>query len=82
MQRVIEDESRAFEESLDPNSYLDFTVTYRMNHQRASHILALQVKNVLGNANHYGYFYNYQTESIDKDEMVIMLPSISYKIHF
>lgn len=80
--RTILDESRLFEGALDGNFYLDLSLTYRMNSQNLSHIFALQVKNILGSADDYGYVYNIQREKIEKDRMVITLPSISYKIEF
>jgi hypothetical protein len=80
--RVIYDETRAFEKTLSASNYLDISVTYRINHPGISHILALQVKNILGSANDYGYIYDYQTQDLTRDEMVIVLPSISYKVEF
>jgi len=80
--RVIYDESRAFAESLNESKYLDITVTYRINHQSVAHIFALQVKNVLGSPNDYGYVYDFKDRDLKRDKMVIVLPSISYKIEF
>ena len=80
--RVIYDETRAFEESLKKSKYLDITVTYRINHQSIAHIIALQVKNMLGSPNDYGLVYNYKEKDLINDKMVIVLPSISYKVEF
>ncbi|NOY60553.1 MAG: TonB-dependent receptor [Calditrichaeota bacterium] len=80
--RVIYDESRAFEESLNDSKYLDITVTYRINNQNVAHIFALQVKNMLGSPNDYGYIYNYKEKNLQRNKMVVVLPSISYKIEF
>ena len=80
--KAIYDESRAFAESLNESVYLDITTTYRINHRNVAHIFALQVKNVLGSPNDYGYVYNYKDKDLKRDKMVIVLPSISYKIEF
>jgi len=80
--RVIYDETRAFEESLSGNNYLDISIHYRINQPGISHIFSLQIKNLLGSANDYGYIYNYAKQNLTKDKMVIVLPSISYKIEF
>jgi hypothetical protein len=80
--RVIYDESRAFTESLNESVYLDITTTYRINHQSMAHIFALQVKNILASPNDYGYVYDYKDKDLKRDKMVIVLPSISYKIEF
>lgn len=81
-ERVIHDESRAFEASLDGSHYLDFTTTYRINKTNVSHIIALQIKNMLGSPNDYGWVYNYKEEALKRSQEVIVLPSISYKIEF
>lgn len=81
-QRIIYDETRAFEKSLETSKYLDITITYRVNHKKIAHIWALQVKNILGSPSDYGYTYNFKTNRLMKDEQVIVLPNISYKIEF
>ncbi|MBD3386009.1 TonB-dependent receptor [candidate division KSB1 bacterium] len=80
--RVIYDESRAFEKSLNASKYLDITLTYRLNHRNITHTLVLQIKNCLSSANDYGYVYNYQKQELTRDRMAIVLPSISYKVEF
>ncbi len=80
--RGIYDKSRAFENSLSGNQYLDISVTYRINRPGISHILALQVKNILGSPNDHGTVYSYKEQDLIQDKMVIVLPSISYKVEF
>lgn len=79
---VIYDYTRAFEEH-DPDIYqFDLTLTYKVNHKRYSGSWALQVMNVFGRNEFYGYGYNYKTGCVEKDEVRIIVPSISYKIDF
>jgi hypothetical protein len=80
--RVIYDETRAFEETLNASKYLDITLTYRLNHRNVAHTFALQIKNCLSSANDYGYIYSYKDQNLKRDKMVIVLPSISYKAEF
>ncbi|SMO61784.1 TonB-dependent receptor [Gracilimonas mengyeensis] len=80
--RAVLDESRAFEHSLDGSIFLDVTLSYRMNHRHAAHVLALQVKNLLGAPTKYDYEYNYETNTLEREETVILLPSINYKVEF
>ena len=82
VKREIYDETRAFEDQESYRSFLDLTVTYRINKKRHASIWAIQVKNVLGAPLSEGYSYNYKTEKIQKDESVVILPVISYKIEF
>ncbi len=79
---VFFDETRAFSNQLASTVYADLSVTWRMNRPGYSSIWALQVKNMLGRATAEGYNYNYKTESVELDETVIVVPSISYTIEF
>lgn len=79
---VIYDYTRAFEEH-DPDIYqFDLTLTYKVNHKRYSGSWALQVMNVFGRNEFYGYDYNYKTGHVEKDKVRVIVPSISYKINF
>ncbi|MBN2764142.1 MAG: TonB-dependent receptor [Bacteroidales bacterium] len=80
--REIYDENRAFEDQEAYKYYLDLTITYRINKKRHASILALQLKNALGAPLSEGYSYNYKNDDIQKDETVVILPVISYKIEF
>ncbi len=80
--QVFFDESRAFENTLTPSTYLDLTFNYRMNHRRTSQVLSLMVKNLLGSENDYGYIYSYQSNSIVRDKEAIVFPNLSYRIEF
>ena len=79
---VYLDETRAFENSLTASKYLDFTLNYRMNHRKASHVLSLMIKNVLGSENDYGYIYSYEKDSVVRSKEAIVLPNISYRVEF
>ncbi len=80
--QVYLDETRAFENSLTASKYLDFTLNYRMNHRKASHVLSLMIKNVLGSENDYGYIYSYEKDSVIRSKEAIVLPNISYRVEF
>ncbi|HEY4786278.1 MAG TPA: prevent-host-death protein, partial [Bacteroidales bacterium] len=79
---VLYDETNAFTDKESPMYYLDFTITYRLNKKHHSGVWALQVKNALGSPNYDGFSYNYRTRTIGKEEDVIVLPILSYKIEF
>ena len=57
----------------------DLTLTYRINHQRASSVFAFQVKNVFGRQ-YLGKKYNLHTQEIEDDFFTSPVPFISYKI--
>lgn len=79
---VIYDYSRAYE-GRDPNIYqLDLTLTYKINRRKHSSSWALQVLNVLGRDEFYGYSYNYKSGRVEPENIMVIVPSISYKIDF
>lgn len=81
-QTISFDENDAFSKQLAPTSNLDITVIYRINKKKHSSVWALQVKNILGSPINEGFSYYYKTNTIEADETVIILPTISYKIEF
>jgi hypothetical protein len=81
-EEVIYNDSRAFEDRKPNIIYLHFTLNYRKNKPRHASIWSLQVMNALGTPEFFGYKYNYKYNTIDKDQQVIVLPQISYKIEF
>lgn len=81
MKQVVYNESQAFTEQNASSYYLDFTITYRNNKSRFSGVWALQLKNVLGTPFSY-YDYNYRTGQVVKENYVVVVPSLSYKIEF
>jgi hypothetical protein len=58
------------------------TIAYRKNKLKSSREIALKIVNLTQQPDFFGYQYNYRTGSIDKDLEVILLPNLSYKIHF
>jgi hypothetical protein len=80
--RPIYDHTKAFEEKDDLCSFLDLTVTYRINKKRHSGIWALQIKNVLGTPQHGEYEFNHKKQQMEMPQDTYTLPVISYKIEF
>jgi hypothetical protein len=79
---VIYNESLAFEERKPNVFYLHFTLNYRVNKPKHAGIWSLQVLNVLGSPEFFGFKYNAKFNTIDKDQQTIVFPNISYKIEF
>lgn len=79
---VIFDYSRLFEEQKPTIYHLNASVVYRINKKNHASIWTLQVLNGLGMKEFYGYSYNYRTNKLDKDEVLVVVPSLSYKIEF
>jgi len=79
---VVYDESRAFSLQANPVTNVHFTASYRINRKKTAHEFALKVLNATGQADFYGYKYNLQKNTIDKDEASVVIPNLSYRIEF
>jgi hypothetical protein len=79
---VVYDYSRPFEDQR-PNIYhLNASLTYRINKNKHSSIWSVQVLNLLGAEENYGYSYNYRADQLEESKLVVVIPSLSYKIEF
>lgn len=81
-QKIVTDETRAFSMQHDPVFYADFTVSYRINHKKASSQISLQVKNAFCTPVVENFNYNFKTNKVQLDKNKPMLPVLSYKIEF
>lgn len=79
---IIYDETRAFSRQADPVTNVHVTASYRINKRKSAHEFALKLLNATGQADFYGYKYNLQKNTIDKDEASVVLPNLSYRIEF
>jgi hypothetical protein len=79
---VVYDESKAFQTQTPSTYNLDLSVSYRVNKIKHSSVWSFQVKNILGSPMFSGYYYNYKTNTVDKDNLTVVVPSLSYKIEF
>jgi hypothetical protein len=81
-EKVVFDESHAFENQLSPSYRFDVSLSYRINRPTFSHVWALQVMNVTyASINNY-YKYNNTKQQVDKLEERFVLPSLSWKVEF
>lgn len=79
---VYYDETRAFSRHEPTVIYADVTIEYRKNRQNISSVWSLQLINVTGYQEFYGYRYNLEENSIDEERTSIIIPNLSYKIEF
>lgn len=79
---IIYDYARAFEAQKPLVYHLNASINYRVNKKKHSSIWSLQVMNLLGSEEHYGYRYNHRSDAIEEDAVAVVVPSISYKIEF
>lgn len=76
------DETRAWEGQEKPLVILDFTLTYRRNHDKRSGVWAIQIKNMLQSS---PAIYREYDRLVDDEVMLVgssILPVISYRVEF
>lgn len=79
---IVEDFNQAFSVQNPTAHVVSFTTTYRINSKKISHLISLQILNILGAKEYYGYQYNFRRNTIDANTDVIVLPNLSYRIEF
>ena len=79
---IVYDWSHPYEEQNPTDFFLDLTVSYRINKKKHSSIWTFQIKNLTGTSSNYLYQYNIKEHNIEYTSVMIMVPSISYKVEF
>lgn len=76
------DETRAFSEQFPSLLSADLTLSYKINRKRVAHEFCIKLLNATGKTEQFYYTYNEKTNFVDKEELKMFLPNISYKIQF
>jgi len=79
---IIFDETRAFTSQFPSVLTSDISVGYKINKKKSSHEFSLKILNAGLLTGQHGYIYNEKTQTIDKLEVIAIIPNISYKIEF
>jgi hypothetical protein len=78
---IVYDNARAYEKQFSPGFMCHFNVGYKINRNRLSHEIALQIMNLTGDKE-YMYNYNYRTDRPELESGTARLPHLYYKIEF
>ncbi|KPK82881.1 MAG: hypothetical protein AMS27_13695 [Bacteroides sp. SM23_62_1] len=81
-EEIILDYSRLYSQKSATKMYFDISILFRFNKTKYSSMLAIQAKNIFGAKEFFGYDYNFKNHTIQKNELVFIIPSVSYKIEF
>ena len=76
------DETRAFTSQFPSVLTSDISVGYKINKKKSSHEFSLKILNAGLVTGQHGYVYNEIKNTIDKIDVVAIIPNISYKIEF
>lgn len=82
LKEVVYDETKAFSQQSAAMLNVYLTVNYKINKAKSSREFSLKILNLTGQPDFYGYKYNLQKNTIDKDLAKTIIPNLSYKIEF
>ncbi len=66
----------------DPYFRIDFSSSYRINSKRVSHLIILDIQNLLNKENTIGTHYNPSKRIIEPTKWIGMIPTINYRLEF
>ncbi len=79
---IVYDENKGFtDRHSNMESITDLTLSYRINGQKVSSVIKLQVRNILGRQ-YQGKKYNLESNTVENDFFTSPVPFVSYKIEF
>jgi hypothetical protein len=76
------DQSKVNTLTADPYIRVDFSASYRINRKKVSHMIILDIQNVLNKENNTGLFYNPSKRIIELNDWIGIFPTINYRIEF
>ena len=79
---VVYDFSKLFEDRENNTFFLSATINYQINKKKHSGIWSLKVTNLLLTKENYGLYYNYKSRQVERFELAVLIPHLSYKIEF
>ncbi len=79
-EELIEDQ--AYTQQAPDYWRVDLTASYRINRDKTSHIISLQVQNVTNRENIFGYAYNHYTQKVEEEYQFGILPILKYRLEF
>jgi len=79
---VVYDETQAYSNQEPFAFHFHLGMFYRKNKEKHASVWSVQLVNIIGTKEFYGYKYNLKTDEIVEDEEMLIFPQISYKIEF
>ncbi len=79
---VVYDQTNAYSNQEPYAFHFHLGMFYRKNKEKHASVWSVQLINIVGTKEFYGYKYNLKTDEIIEDEEMLILPMISYKIEF
>jgi hypothetical protein len=81
-EKQVEKEGQYLGNKADDVLFLNIAINYRVNKQKLSHEVKLDIQNLTNNNTAIDYYYNNVTKEIDEIPQLSMFPVMSYTVHF
>ncbi|MBE9600861.1 TonB-dependent receptor [Pedobacter sp. MC2016-24] len=78
----IIDQNKVNTLTADPYVRIDFSSSYRINSKKVSHLIILDIQNLLNRENTVGMHYNASKRIIEPQKWGGMIPTINYRLEF
>lgn len=78
----VVDQDRINTLTADPYIRVDFSSSYRINSKKLSHLIILDIQNLLNRENTMGMYYNSSKRIIEPQKWSGIIPTINYRIEF
>ena len=76
------DENRVNTLTADPYFRIDFSSSYRINSKKVSHLIIMDIQNVMNRKNTIGTHYNASKRVIEPIKWIGIIPTINYRLEF
>lgn len=81
-QKVVLDHDRLYSLQNDPELWVNFGVTYKINKKKSTTTWGLDFQNATLATQNQGYEYNFFTNKVVDNDVLFLLPNFYYKIEF
>ena len=81
-QKVVLDHDRLYDLQNDPELWINFGITYKINKKESTTTWGVDFQNATLATQNQGYEYNFFTKKVVKNDVLFLLPNLYYKIEF
>ncbi len=79
---TVRDSDKAYSEKREDFIRFDFKAHYRVERNRSSHVIELDIQNVINRLNIMGDYFDSETQSVETYTQMGIIPVLSYRIEF
>lgn len=81
-EETVRIESKGYSEQAPDYYRLDLSGSYRINREKLSHIISLEIQNATNRLNVFSYVYDEKTKNIEPEYQFGIIPVLKYRVEF